>query len=156
MEFIPTLLTCVIFFGQSNIPTLYRYIDNLQNEATDYKNRIDSIKALGSVVPKGEIVLSADIRDANKIRAYGSRGVYVSWKEGGITLLDGRGGIEWFTRIKNTQALLDKKDFQVVQEFMKENNIHYFFYSDNFKFKNSDELKKRTIMRVGSYALAHI
>lgn len=118
----------LIFIGQSAIPSIYRQLRDLKANAANYNNYITLLENLKEATPNDAIIL-APPRDANKIRAYGSRGTYVSWKEGGITLLDGKSGREWFERLHEVEAVFGQKNLEALQKYAQAKNIRYIIYN---------------------------
>ena len=130
-----------VFILQSAIPTLYRDLKYISQNVDEYRSSIEFLQKLPSVVPFSELVL-ADPKTANQIRAYGSRGTYVSWKEGGIALLDGVGGKEWLLRLQETSALFGARDGEKIIDFALERGLSYVIFDTN-AIKYNDQ-KKRT------------
>ncbi len=150
---IPWTIVLSIFLGQSSIPSIYRELKDLSVDRSDYAHYIKTIKKMEEFVPAGDLVL-ADPKDANKIRAYGNRGIYVSWKDGGISLLDGKGGEEWISRMTETSAVFQTQDFSTIKKFGEEHGMRFLFYREGEITTGSEELEKSTVFRAGPYGIA--
>ena len=150
-----TGMTLLIFLGQSAIPSIYRQLRNDYTNAENYRRYLAVLTKLQDLVPSQEIIL-ANPKDANKIRAYGNRGVYVAWKDGGISLLDGKGGAEWLKRMRETTEIFDKKDFGLFKKFAEEKNLNYLLYQDGDIEIGKSELEKNTIFKLAPFGITKI
>lgn len=143
-----------IFILQSAIPTFYRNIRDLREHREDQLFQKAMFEKIPEVVPQDALVL-ADPKIANKIRAYGSRGTYVSWKEGGIALLDGAGGREWADQLRRTAAAFETRDFKTLAGFATEHRIRYLLIDDR-AFWGSGALEPAALYTSGPYRLVEL
>ena len=143
----------LIFTGQSAIPSIYRQIKDLRINSANYNNYISLLENLKEVTPNDAIILASP-REANKIRAYGARGTYVSWKEGGIALLDGKSGREWFERLHEVDAVFGQKNLEALQKYAQAKNIRYIIYNTNEISNDNQQLTLFPLLKSGPFVLS--
>ena len=143
----------LIFIGQSAIPSIYRQLRDLRINSTNYNDYIALLENLRNVTPNDAIILASP-REAYKIRVYGSRGAYVSWKDGGITLLDGRSGREWFERLHEVEAVFGQKNLEVLQKYAQTKNIRYIIYNTDEISIDNQQLTLIPLLKSGPFVLS--
>ena len=143
-------LLLLIFIGQSSIPTVYRSLKDIAQNADEQKSFLSAINFLSEHTTPKDIIL-ANINYSNKIRAYGKRAVYSSWKDGGISLLDGRGGREWYDRIIQNNEVLQTGDLDKILQFSEKNGITVIFIETGKIDKNSYQAKKLRYYQTEGY-----
>ncbi len=144
----------VIFLGQSMIPTAYRNARDLRANSENYLKEMATIEKLREITaPSDLIFMNPDW--AGKIRTYGARGTYVSWKDGNIAVLDGAGALEWSRRLKEADETFNSGSFTKIAAFGRANNIKYFLYNEN-EITGEQEIKKHNVFELKPYAVAKI
>lgn len=127
--------TSLIFLAQSNVPSVYRFLRD------DYVNReqkqrfIAAAERLKSITSTQDVVLApSEIeRDmAASLRTYALRPIYVSYKDGGISLVDGQRGRKWLERYQTLQEVLSSSDAGPLLRLMRGAHIAYAFLPVNF------------------------
>lgn len=151
-KMIPALLLLIIFIGQSSIPTIYRSIAGTVQNMRSEKSFLEALDVLSQHTTPKDIVL-ANTSYSNKIRAYAIRSVYSSWKDGGISLLDSRGGKEWYKRFVATNETLQTNDLGVMIKFSRKNGITVLFLETNTIKNNAGMIKTYTSYQVGDYTI---
>ena len=148
-------LLLVVFLGQSSLVSIYRNVRGLRASSSEYSQYITGLEQLKTITPASSIIL-AHPKNADDIRVYGKRGTWVSWKDGNIAILDGKGATEWFERTQKTSEVLEQKDFTKIKSFARENGIGYFFYRKGDVTDGFQELEKNTIFKSGIFGVARI
>lgn len=149
--FLVLFLFCV-FIGQSAIPTYYRSLNDAAKNAETEKSRLEALNVLSQHTTPQDVVL-AETLHSNKIRAYAMRSVYSSWKDGGVTLLDGKKGREWNERILETNKIFQTNDLKNIIDFGRKNGATALFIETN-KIKNSaDIIKALPFYQAGDYTI---
>lgn len=143
-------LLLVIFIGQSSIPTIYRSLKDTAQNASKYKSFINAVQFLSSHTTPKDLVL-ANAKNANKIRAYGKRAVYSSWKEGGISLLDGQRGKQWYQRYSQNNEILQTGDLNKILEFSKTKGISVIFIETGKIDQDSYQTKKLKYFQIENF-----
>ena len=126
---------------------------DLRINSTNYNDYIALLENLRNVTPNDAIILASP-REAYKIRVYGSRGAYVSWKDGGITLLDGRSGREWFERLHEVEAVFGQKNLEVLQKYAQTKNIRYIIYNTDEISIDNQQLTLIPLLKSGPFVLS--
>jgi hypothetical protein len=142
----------LIFIGQSSIPTIYRSLADTVQNTNEQKSLLNAIHFLSKYTSSKDMVL-ADTGYANKIRAYGKRAVYSSWKDGGIALLDGRGGKEWYDRFLQNNKVLQTGDLNEMLKFSTKNGITAIFIEKDKIKKNSNTEGKFAHYQIENYEI---
>ena len=146
------LVLFVIFLGQSAIPTIYRSFRDLAKNANEQKIFLNALDLLGKHTTSKDMVL-ADPKYSNKIRAYALRPVYSSWKDGGISLLDGSAGREWYNRYIENYKILQTKDLNQILKFSKDNKLGAIFVKTGEVNKDPSLKGRFRHYQVGSYEI---
>ena len=123
-----SLLLVVLLLGQTSLYSAYGGIRNFQKNAQDYKQYLSVLTGLKNVIPPGSIILSNPDKRASMIRAYGGYGVYVSWKDGNVTIADGDAAKKWFARYKETASVFSQKDFSAIKKFAVERGLQFYLF----------------------------
>ncbi len=144
----------IIFLGQSMIPTAYRHARDLRANSESYLKEMATIEKLKEITALGDLIFMNPDR-AGKIRTYGARGTYVSWKDGNIAVLDGVGALEWSRRLKEADESFNSGSFAKIAAFGRANNIKYFLYNED-EIIGEEEIKKYNIFELKPYAVAKI
>jgi hypothetical protein len=142
----------LIFIGQSSIPTIYRYLADTAQNSTEQKSFFDALKFLSDKTGPKDIILS-DTKYSNKIRAYAERAVYSSWKDGGIALLDGGGGREWYAGYVQNNRILQTGDLNKILKFCKDNKLSTIFIEKGIINKNLNLTKQFTQYETRGYEI---
>jgi len=151
-KIIMALFLLVIFTGQSSIPTVYRYISGVTKNADAEKSFYDVLTVLSNKTSSKDIIL-ADPGYSNSIRAYAIRSVYTSWKDGGVSLLDGKGGREWFERFTETNELIQNGSFNSIVDFGLKKGASVVFIETNKISDYPSLAKKYNYYLSGNYAI---
>lgn len=146
------LLLLVIFVGQSSIPTIYRSLTGVVKHAESEKLFLEALDALSQHTTSKDIVL-ANTKYSNKVRAYAKRSVYSSWKDGGVSVLDGKRGREWYERFIETNETLETNNLDIIIEFSRKNGITVLFLETNTIKNNAGPIKTQTFYQVGDYTI---
>ncbi len=120
------LFLFILFFIQSSIPSVYRSLRNLSHTKDQQKTFLAAIETLRQHTSSTALIL-AEGKYSNQIRAYGGRAVYSSWKDGGITLLDGTAGRKWYERFLDNERILHTAHITQMVQFSKEQGISAIF-----------------------------
>lgn len=142
----------VIFIGQSSIPTIYRHLLDVSKNANEQQTFLDAINLVKEHTPSTGMIL-ANPKYSNKIRAYAMRPVYSSWKDGGVALLDGDKGREWYTRYIENYKILQTKDLNQILKFSKDNKLSAIFVKTDEIEKNAKLERQLTRYQFGSYEI---
>ena len=145
-------LLLIIFVGQSSIPTIYRSLAGAVRNAKSEKLFHEALDVLSQHTTPKDIVL-ANTKYSNKVRAYALRSVYSSWKDGGVSVLDGKRGKEWYERFIETNEALGTNDLKAIIEFSRKNGITVLFLETNAIKKNAGLIKSYTLYQVGDYTI---
>jgi hypothetical protein len=128
-----------IFCLQSNIPTAYRFLRNTyinRNQTREFHAAIEKLKELTT---KDDLIIapSDEYNDlAASVRTYSLRPIYICYKYGGISVMDGTIAREWIEKYQNLQDVFKDKDPKKLIAFMKSNEISYalipsWYYRDS-------------------------
>lgn len=142
----------VIFVGQSSIPTIYRSLADIAKNANEQRAFLSAINFLAEHTTAKDMIFT-DPKYSNKIRAYAMRPVYSSWKDGGVSLLDGRGGREWYTGYVENYKILQTKNLNQILEFSKNKKLSAIFIETGKIDKNPNLEGQFTHYQVGSYEI---
>ncbi len=115
-----------VFLSQSAFPSVYRSLRDGAGAKESRKAFLTAIETLTKHTSSTSVVL-ADPGYSNQIRAYGQRAVYSSWKDGGITLLDGAQGRAWYERFLPTKQVFQTDDFDQIMRFAQAHGVDAVF-----------------------------
>lgn len=142
----------IIFIGQSGIPTTYRSIRDTAKNATSAKKELASLAILKQHTVPTDIIL-AETLYSNKVRAYSLRSVYSSWKDGGVTLLNGNYARDWQSRWLETNKIFRTGDLNAIIQFGRANGATKVFIETS-KIKNGfDVLKTLPVYQTDNYTI---
>lgn len=147
------LILFFVLLGQTSILNVYANIMKNQKNAEDYAHYLSVVSQLQSVVPPKSLVLANPDARANTIRTYGGVGVFVTAKDGNVTLFDGAAARLWFDRYKETQRVFSQKDFSAIQSYAATHNLEYYFFNKKDILKGTDALAKKTVLESENYGL---
>lgn len=145
-------LLLIIFIGQSSIPTIYRSISSTVKNVSSEKSFREALNVLSLHTTSKDIIL-ANTSYSNKVRAYALRSVYSSWKDGGVSVLDGRRGKEWYERFIKTNEVFQTNDLNTIIEFSRKNGISVILLETNTIKNNADLIKAHTFYQIGDYTI---
>ena len=151
-----SVLMLGLLLGQTSILSTYTGIRDFKKDVDSYKQYLATILELKKLVPLGQIILSNPSKEASAIRAYGGYGVYVSWKDGNVSLVDGNAATKWFARYNETAKIFSQKNFFVIKKFAIEHDLQYYLFDVRDVERGMDELTKVTIFKSGDYGLAKL
>jgi|GEM_PF-4884401 len=145
----------VVLLGQTSVISAYKGVFNFNKNAEDYRDYIAAIDALNEHAPLKTILLVYPDRQASGIRAYGGYGVYVSSKDGNVTLVDGEAARKWKARYDETVAVFATKDYAKIKKFAINHGLTHLFY-DIRDIETKGDLERATFIRFGNYGLAEL
>lgn len=123
-----------LFLVQSNLPSVFRYLRDLRT-SREQKNRFfTAIEALAAATPPSATILapSPEMNDiAASLRTYANRRIFVSYKDGGVTLVDGARGRDWLGRYQRQEMALGSRESSALNAFMLAEKIDYAFLPDD-------------------------
>lgn len=134
----PNLAVLVIaglfFLSQSNMGTIYHYWSGLRADRAErarFFDAIDVLKAMSS--PRSVILAPSSVMNdlAASLRTYAIRRIYVSYKDGGVSLVDGVRARDWLRRYQKQEEILEARDPSILSQFMLNEGIDFAFLSEN-------------------------
>ena len=145
----------VIFVGQTMFPTVYRHIRDFRNESADYLQKIAMFEALRKLSKPGEVTFM-NPQKAASVRAYAGRGVYVSWKDGNVAVLDGAKSREWSKHFAEADIVFNSGDFELIKKFSRDHGIDYFVYREDELNVNRERAAQYKIFEAKPYVIVKI
>lgn len=125
---IATLIIAGVIFGlQSNAYQFVRSVLATRALSPEHRERIALYQKIQKTTKPTDVIL-ADPPEANKIRAYASRSIVVSWKDGGVSLYDGRSARQWHERYQEVVAVFDSGDLATIKAYARSQNIRHIIY----------------------------
>jgi hypothetical protein len=127
--------TSLIFAGQSNLPTVYRYLRDGYNNREHRLAFHKAVSEFKTISDPDDLVIapSEEMNDiAASLRTYSLRPVYVSYKDGGIVVLDGELARRWYNRYQESQNILESRDARLLLDFMAQEGIDFAFVPNDY------------------------
>jgi hypothetical protein len=156
-KLISGLILLIIFFGQSAIPTIYRSFVNNKNSIDNYwiqkqNGFIEALDIIKKNTLPSEMVL-ANPSYSNKIRYLIIRPVYSSWKDGGVSLLDGKAAKEWFDRYTETNKILADGNLSEIIKFGQAKKVSVILIGPEKIKSNAESIDGFTSYQAGDYTV---
>lgn len=136
----------VLFLGQSNLPTAYRFLNDSYRTRDQKMAFHAAVSELRKLTEKDDVILAPtdEFYDlAASVRTYSFRSIYVCYKYGGISIMDGVIGREWWKRYQNTVRIFRDRDPKTLVDFMQSEQIRYAFVPAAYYEKDSPYLRER-------------
>jgi hypothetical protein len=118
----------VVFLAQSNLPTVYRQLRDGRAHRDDRRRFLAAVERVRELTPIDAIIAapSPEADDlAATLRTYAQRAVYVTYKDGGVSILDGARARKWLADYRRQQrAYVCRRPGAFVQ-FMRDEGIDY-------------------------------
>lgn len=146
----------IVLFSQTSIVGVVSGFRGFIADAPHYRDYLSVITKLSETIPVGALVLSNPDTEALSIRAYGGVGSYVSWKDGNVTLFDGKTATLWFDRYNETKTVFEKQSYEAIASYAKAHGLQYYLFNREDIQTGTTTLEKDTVLQDGSYGLAHI
>jgi hypothetical protein len=149
----------ILFIMQSNLPTTYRFLRDGYRNREQTKAFHLAISKLKEVTNEEDVILapSEEYYDlAASIRTYSFRSIYVCYKYGGISVMDGAIAREWFERYRKITEVFKDRDPKVLINFMKDENIHYAFLPSSYYSRDDQFIKNYIITDTGHFLIIKI
>jgi hypothetical protein len=124
------LLSTSIFLIQSRAVGTWKYLRDLRNNREQKEDFFRAIDTLQQTTPPSALILapSPEMADlAASLRTYANREIYVSYKDGGVSLVDGARARNWLARYLKQENTLASKNPARFAQFMKDEGIDYAF-----------------------------
>jgi hypothetical protein len=150
------LAVSVIFLGQSNLPTVYRFLRDTYNNREQKREFHVAINELKKLTSYEDIILapSEEFFDlAASVRTYSSRPIYVCYKYGGVSIMDGQIAREWQERYNDIDNVFESRNPKLLIDFMQQKNIHYAFVPNHYYSENDQLLKQHVVVNTGHYSI---
>jgi hypothetical protein len=93
---------------------------------------------------------------AASVRTYSLRSIYVCYKYGGISIMDGNIGREWWKRYQNTVRIFRDRDPKALVDFMQSEKIRYAFVPADYYKKNDPHLRERIAYQSGQFIIIRL
>jgi hypothetical protein len=146
----------IIFAGQSNLPSIYRYLRDgyeTREQRLAFHAAVGELKTLSGqdsliVAPSTEM---NDI--AASLRTYSLRSVYVSYKDGGVAVNDGELARKWYNRYKEAQSMFDSRDSGYLLDLMVREDIDFAFVPANYYADSDPILDGRLVYQGEQYII---
>ena len=123
-----------LFLFQSNVGTILRFWKGLERTRIESEQFFEAVEMVKAVTPSSAIIMAPSpiINDlAASLRTYANRRIYVAYKDGGVSLVDGHRAREWWARYQRQNAVLDTQDPDVLGEFLSQEGIDFVFLPDD-------------------------
>lgn len=153
------VVVAILFLGQSNLPTAYRFMNDSYRTRDQKMAFHAAVSELRKLTEKDDVILAPtdEFYDlAASLRAYSLRSIYVCYKYGGISIMDGAIGREWWTRYQNTVRIFKDRDPKALIEFMQGEKIHYAFVPAAYYEKDEPLLRKRIVYQSGQFIIIRL
>jgi hypothetical protein len=126
----PLAAVCLLglLLVQSNLPSVYRHLRDLRDSRLERQNLLAAAAWLRNNTTDADRLLaptSVDQDLALTLRAYALRPIYVSFKDGGISMLDGEAGQDWYRRLQRQQDALRSPDSGALVKLMRQERVRY-------------------------------
>lgn len=134
----------MIFLFQSNLPTTYRFLRDTYNNRVQTKDFHIAVSKLKQMTKEDDLILapSDEFNDlAAKVRTYSLRSIFVCYKYGGISIMDGALGREWREKYQKLTDVFKDKNPKTLIDFMEREQIHYAFIPAYYYSKNDPHLQ---------------
>lgn len=123
-----TLLVAGLVFGmQSNAYQFARSVLATREMSSAHRQRIALYQKIQATTQPTDMILM-DPPEANEVRSYAERSVAVSWKDGGVSLYDGRGARQWHERYQEVAAVFDSGDLETIKAYARSKSIRHIIY----------------------------
>jgi hypothetical protein len=149
----------VLFLGQSNLPTAYRFLNDSYHTRDQKIAFHAAVSELRNLTEKDDVILAPtdEFYDlAASVRTYSFRSIYVCYKYGGISIMDGAIGREWWTRYQNTVRIFEDRDPKALVDFMQAEKIRYAFVPASYYEKNDPHLRERIAYQSGQFIIIRL
>jgi hypothetical protein len=149
----------VIFLGQSNLPTVYRFLDDSHHTRDQKMAFHAAVSELMKLTEKDDVILAPtdEFYDlAASVRTYSLRSIYVCYKYGGISIMDGDIGREWWKRYQNTVRIFKDRDPKALVDFMRAEKIRYAFVPADYYKRNDPHLRERIAYESGQFVIIRL
>jgi hypothetical protein len=136
----------IVFLGQSNLPTAYRFLNDSYRTRDQKMAFHAAVSELRKLTEKDDVILAPtdEFYDlAASVRTYSFRSIYVCYKYGGISIMDGVIGREWWKRYQNTVRIFRDRDPKALVDFMHSEKIRYAFVPADYYERNDPRLQGR-------------
>lgn len=150
------LVVSFIFLVQSNAPSIYKFLKASHNTASQKKEFHIAVAQLKKLTSEDEIILvpSSEFDDlAATVRVYSERGIYVCYKYGGVSIMDGALAREWKDRYQKLERVFTGANINSLLEFMQKENIRWAFVPENYLRDNGAISDSHIIAKVGRYCI---
>lgn len=119
-----------IFLLQSNLPSVYRLLRDSHATSEQRQRFLTAVERLKVISGIHDVVLAPSeiqMDMAASLRTYALRPIYVSEKDGGVSMLDGERGRKWLKRYRTLQEVLSSSDAGPLLRLMRDERIAYAF-----------------------------
>src|SRR5688572_8753501 len=102
-------LVALLLLMQSNLPSIYRHVQLVSATRVERQELLDLSDWLLLQTPPAQVVLvPTDVNEdlALTLRVYALRPVFVTFKDGGVSMLDGDKGRDWLARLRAQETAL--------------------------------------------------
>ena len=145
-----------IFIGQSNLPSVYRYLrDGYENREQRFAFHM-AVEELIAVSNQDDLVMapSDEMNDiAASLRTYSRRSVYVTYKDGGIVVIDGELARRWYNRYQEAQSIFNSHDSGRLLNFMAQEDIDFAFIPADYYASSDPALVDHVAARTEHYLI---
>src|SRR6185436_8137131 len=96
-------LMILFFLGQSNVPSIYRFLRDSRAQRTERRQFLAAAERVKALTPRDAVIAAPSPEEndlAASLRTYATRASYVTYKDGGISLVDGERARRWLTRYR--------------------------------------------------------
>lgn len=134
----------IVFLGQSNFVTYCRFLQKSHSERVQKKEFHIAVKALKDMTNEGDVILapSEEFYDwAASVRTYSYRPIYVCYKYGGVSIMNGEVAREWLGRHSEVSEIFEDFDSRRLIDLMNREKIRYAFLPVSY-FSQDDLLLK--------------
>jgi hypothetical protein len=149
----------IVFLGQSNLPTAYRFLNDSLHTREQKMAFHAAVSELMRMTEKDDVILAPtdEFYDlAASVRTYSLRSIYVCYKYGGISIMDGNIGREWWRRYQNTVRIFRDRDPDALIEFMRGEKIRYAFVPADYYKRNDPHLRERIAYQSGQFVIIRL
>lgn len=145
-----------IYLAQSNLPTTYRFLRSTYNNREQTREFHIAVDKLNKMTNENDLILapSEEYYDlAASVRTYSLRPIYVCYKYGGISVMDGLSAREWLQRYRKASDVFQSKDPRELINFMEAEGIHYAFVPSHYYKKDDQFIKEFIVEDTGRFLI---
>jgi hypothetical protein len=150
------MAAAVLFLGQSNLPTIYRFVRDDRAHRDERRRFLEAVDRLKALTPVDAVVAAPSPEDndlAASLRTYAQRAVYVTYKDGGVAIVDGNRARQWLARYEKLQQALHAIEPGAFMRFMRDEGVDYALLPDSLPPATDPEVRAAIVERSGRFLI---